>query len=55
MNVKKSTGRDGLSPKILKLSAAALAAPLTTLFNYCIRSSTLPIDWKMSHPYPQKG
>ena len=36
MNGKKSTDHDGISPKILKLSAAALAAPLVTIFNYCI-------------------
>ena len=47
MNAKKSTGHNGLSLRILKLSAAALAAPLTTLFNYCIRSSTFSSDWKM--------
>ena len=52
MNANKSTGHDGLSPKILKLSAAALAAPLTTLFNHCIRTSTLPSDWQMSNATP---
>lgn len=52
MNAKKSTGHNGLSLRILKLSAAPLAAPLTTLFNYCIRSSTFPSDWKMSNVSP---
>ena len=47
LNPKKATGHDVLSPKILKLSTAALATPLTNLFNYCIRTSTLPSDWKM--------
>lgn len=32
LNPKKATGHDGLSPKILKLSTAALATPLTNLF-----------------------
>ena len=45
-------GHDGLSPKILKLCAAALATLLTTLLNYCIRTSTLPSDWKMSNITP---
>ena len=36
MNGKKSTDHDGISPKSLKLSAAALAAPLVTMFHYCI-------------------
>ena len=53
MNAKKSTGYDGLSPKILKLSAAALAAPLTTPLNYHgVRTSTLSSDWKMSNVTP---
>ena len=52
LNPKKATGHDGLSPKILKLSTAALATPLTNLFNYCIRTSTLPSDWKMSNVTP---
>ena len=41
LNPKKATGHDGLSPKILKLSTAALATPLTNLFNYCIRTKVL--------------
>ena len=49
MNIKKSTGPDGFSPKILKLSAPPVATPLSTLFNYCIRTNTLPNDWKMSN------
>ena len=52
LNAKKATGHDGLSPKILKLSAAVLATPLTNLFNYCIRTSTLPSHWKMSNVTP---
>ena len=53
MNAKKSTGHDGLSPKILKLSAAALAAPLTTPLNYHgVRTSTLSSAWKMSNVTP---
>ena len=57
INAKKSTGPDGLSPKILKLSASAVATPLTSLFNYCIRTSTLLSDWKMSNvtPIHKKG
>ena len=33
IEAKKSTGHDGLSPKILKLSTPSLVDPLTTLFN----------------------
>ena len=52
LNPKKATGHDGLSSKILKLSTAALATPLTNLVNYCIRISSLPSDWKMSNVTP---
>ena len=52
IEAKKSTGHDGLSPKILKLSTPSLVDPLTTLFNYCIRTSTLPSSWKMSNVSP---
>ena len=57
MNAKKSTGPDGFSPKIVKLSAIAVATPLTSLFNYCIRTSTLPKECKMSNvtPIHKKG
>ena len=34
---------------MLKLSAPAVATPLTTLFNYCIRTSILSNDWRMSN------
>ena len=51
IEVKKSTGH-GISPKILKLTTPSLASPLTTLFNYCIRTSTLPCSWKMSNVFP---
>lgn len=37
---------------MLKLSTAALATPLTNLFNYCIRTSTLSSDWTMSNVTP---
>ena len=46
---KKSTGPEGLSPKIIKLSAPAIASPLANLFNHYIRISALPSEWKMSN------
>ena len=52
MNAKKSTGLDVLYSKILELSARAVTTPLTSLFNYCIRTSILLSDWKMSNVTP---
>ena len=40
INAMKSTGPDGSSPMILKLSSPAIASPLANLFN---------------HPFPKKG
>ena len=57
INAKKSTGPDSFSPKIIKLSALAIASPLANLFNHCIRISALPSEWKMSNvtPIHKKG
>lgn len=57
LNTKKATGPDGFSPKLLKLSAPAIATPLTSLFNFCINNCTLPKNWKMSDitPIYKKG
>ena len=57
INAKKSTGPDGFCPKIIKLSAPAIASPLANLFNHCIRISALPSEWKMSNvtPIHKKG
>ena len=52
LDVKKSHGPDKLSPKLLKISTPALAAPLTKLLNFCIETSTWPKDWKLSNVYP---
>lgn len=48
----KSSGPDGFPPKILKLAAPALAAPITSLFNYCIDRSKWPSQWKTSNVTP---
>lgn len=52
INAKKSTCPDGFSPKIIKLSAPAIATPLANLFNHCIGISALPSEWKMSNITP---
>ena len=52
INAKKSAGPDCFSPKIIKLSALAIASPLANLFNHCIRISALPSEWKMSNVTP---
>ena len=36
LNVRKSTGWDGIPPMALKLRASELTNPMTSLFNSCI-------------------
>lgn len=42
LNTMTSDGPDGLSPKLLKLSAPVISGPLTKLFNHCTTSSVWP-------------
>lgn len=52
LNTMKSDGPDGLSPKLLKLSAPVISGPLTKLFNHCITSCVWPSQWKLSNVTP---
>ncbi|KAL9984302.1 hypothetical protein ACROYT_G006578 [Oculina patagonica] len=53
----KATGWDGISPKILKLTAKGLAPSLTSLYNSIIRKGNWPNTWKMGEwtPVFKKG
>ena len=53
----KATGWDGISPKILKLTAKGLAPSLTSLYNTVIRKGNWPNTWKMGEwtPVFKKG
>lgn len=52
VNEKKSSGPDGITPKLLKTSAPAVALPLTNLSKYCIDKSTWPSAWKQGDVTP---
>lgn len=52
INVNKSSGCDGISPRLLKLSTKGRAEPLTKLFNYYISNSRWPSKWKLSNVIP---
>ena len=47
LNTKKSTGLDGLSPKILKLSARIVGPSLLKMINYSINSGIFPDNLKI--------
>ena len=48
----KATGWDGISPKILKLTAKGVAPSLTSLYNTVIRKGNWPSTWKMGEWIP---
>uniref|UniRef100_A0A8C7GNP8 Reverse transcriptase domain-containing protein n=1 Tax=Oncorhynchus kisutch TaxID=8019 RepID=A0A8C7GNP8_ONCKI len=48
----KSAGLDNLDPLFLKLCAAIVATPITSLFNLSFVSSEIPKDWKADAVIP---
>uniref|UniRef100_A0A8K9UKX5 Reverse transcriptase domain-containing protein n=1 Tax=Oncorhynchus mykiss TaxID=8022 RepID=A0A8K9UKX5_ONCMY len=48
----KSAGLDNLDPLFLKLSAAIVATPITSLFNLSFILSEIPKDWKAAAVIP---
>ncbi|KAF2355543.1 Reverse transcriptase domain [Trinorchestia longiramus] len=55
LNPCKSTGPDGLGPRILK--AEVISEPLTNVFNRSLETGIVPDDWKLANVTPifQKG
>ncbi len=52
LDMTKSTGIDGISPKLLKASAASSGRALTHIFNRTVVSGTIPSDWKTARVTP---
>ena len=52
LDINKAVGPDTLSPRLLRRCAAELGRPLSSLFNYCLRTSTWPTMWKISSVVP---
>ena len=52
VNVKKSTGVDKISPRLLKLSTTEIAQPLTNLINMSIKTNTFPDNLKKAEVSP---
>ena len=46
LNIRKSTGPDGLSSFFLKEVAVEIAEPLTKLYNISLQSGCIPLEWK---------
>ena len=52
LNIKKATGYDGISPKILKLSMPCIVEPITFFINKCIDVSIFPDKLKTAQVRP---
>jgi len=48
INIKKATGIDQISPKILKIAKPAVVAPITQLINLSINTCTFPDKLKIA-------
>ena len=52
INIKKSTGADSQSPRLVKLSASVIGQPLTSLINMSISTNTFPDALKEAEVSP---
>ena len=52
LDVNKSTGHDGLSPKLLKAASTAIAPSLTKLINLSLSKCKVPNIWKKANVIP---
>ena len=52
LNVNKSSGPDGLHPRVLKELATVLSYPLKLLFDKTITQGKLPSQWKIAEVRP---
>ncbi|CAN0027520.1 unnamed protein product, partial [Heterosigma akashiwo] len=52
LDVRKSVGPDGVSPRVLKHCARQLARPLTWLFQKVGKSGEFPRSWKVARVIP---
>ena len=52
LDVKKSTGLDGISPQFLRDAAPIVCAPLADIFNNSILKGKIPQSWKNAKVTP---
>lgn len=57
LDTSKSTGPDGISVRLLKLTAPSVAGSLTTLFNHSLSNGSVLREWKAANitPVPKGG
>ena len=52
LKIDKATGVDGISARMLKLTAPAISKSLASLFNYSLECGDLPLEWKAANVSP---
>ena len=52
LDVHKSTGPDGVAPKLLNMLAVIITPTLTNIFKQSLRLNLIPKDWKMQFITP---
>ena len=52
ISTNKATGIDGLSARLVKIAAPAIAPSLTKLMNICITTGVFPLAWKVARITP---
>ncbi|KFP47650.1 RNA-directed DNA polymerase from mobile element jockey, partial [Cathartes aura] len=52
LNVHKSTGPDGIHPRVLKELADVMAGPLSIIYQRSWESGEVPADWKLANVIP---
>ena len=57
LDIKKSSGPDGIPGRVLKICSSSLAKPLRNLFYISFKSGKFPSCWKIANvqPVPKKG
>ena len=50
--MNKSSGVDGISPKILKETAEQISTPLAHVFNMSLQEGILSLEWKEANIIP---
>ena len=57
LDTTKAVGCDCIHSSILKTCATTLLEPIYHLFSICLRTSSIPLEWKLHKiiPIPKKG
>ena len=52
LDISKSTGLDGIGPRLLKLSSGIIKKSITFIVKKCLETSTFPLSWKCAKVTP---